>query len=165
VLVVTTAPGTGPVLLAGRRAERSSRPRPPWRSRSPSAVADAEAARRVSRTATDRPLTCNDVVIQRLFATGMQLESVARFVDRPEAAARVRRAVDDLDTTIREIRSTIYALTTGPADEPTSLRSRFFEVVDAGAEQLGHTPAVRLAGLVDTSRPVGGRRAPAGRAA
>ena len=95
----------------------------------------------------------HDLVIQRLFATGMQLESVARFVERPEAAARVRRAVDDLDTTIREIRSTIYALTTEPADEPTSLRSRLFEVVDAGAEQLGHTPSVRLAGLVDTSVP------------
>ena len=28
-----------------------------------------------------------------------------------------------------------------------------FDVVDAGAEQLGHTPSVRLAGLVDTSVP------------
>jgi signal transduction histidine kinase len=83
----------------------------------------------------------------------MQLESVARFVDRPEAAARVRRAVDDLATTIREIHSTIYALTSEASSEPTSLRSRFFEVVDPGAEQLGHAPAVRLAGLVDTSVP------------
>ena len=95
----------------------------------------------------------HDLVIQRLFATGMQLESAARLVERPEAAARVRRAVDDLDTTIREIRSTIYALTTEPSAERASLRSRFFEAVDAGAEQLGHTPAVRLAGLVDTAVP------------
>ena len=95
----------------------------------------------------------HDLVIQRLFATGMQLESAARLVERPEAASRVRRAVDDLDTTIREIRSTIYALTSAPADEQHSLRSRLFEVVDAGAEQLGFAPAVRLSGLVDTSVP------------
>ena len=95
----------------------------------------------------------HDLVIQRLFATGMQLESAARLVDRPEAASRVRRAVDDLDTTIREIRSTIYALTAKPDDERGSLRGRLFEVVDAGTEQLGFTPAVRLSGLVDTSVP------------
>ena len=95
----------------------------------------------------------HDLVIQRLFATGMQLESAARLIDKPEAAARVRRAVDDLDTTIREIRSSIYALTTEHSSEPDSLRSRIFEVVDAGTEQLGHTPAVRMAGLVDTSVP------------
>jgi signal transduction histidine kinase len=95
----------------------------------------------------------HDLVIQRLFATGMQLESAARLVDKPDAAARVRRAVSDLDTTIREIRSTIYALTAEQSGEPESLRSRFFEVVDAGTEQLGHTPAVRMTGLVDTSVP------------
>ncbi len=95
----------------------------------------------------------HDLVIQRLFATGMQLEGAARLIDKPEAAARVRRAVDELDTTIREIRSTIYHLTVEPDDERTSLRGRLFEVVDSGAEQLGFTPAVRLTGLVDTSVP------------
>ena len=95
----------------------------------------------------------HDLVIQRLFATGMQLETAARLIERPEAASRVRRAVGELDTTIREIRSTIYALTTVPSDEPTSLRGRLFEVVDGGAEQLGLTPSVRLTGLVDTSVP------------
>ena len=95
----------------------------------------------------------HDLVIQQLFATGMQLESTARLIDRPDAAARVRRAVDDLDSTIREIRSTIYALTTEPSGETDSLRSRFFDVIDAGTEQLGHTPAVRMAGLVDSSVP------------
>jgi len=95
----------------------------------------------------------HDLVIQRLFATGMQLESAARLVEQPEAAIRVRRAVDDLDTTIREIRSTIYALTAKTDDERGSLRGRLFDVVDAGTEQLGFTPAVRLSGLVDTSVP------------
>jgi signal transduction histidine kinase len=95
----------------------------------------------------------HDLVIQRLFATGMQLESAARLVERPEAASKVRRAVDDLDTTIREIRSTIYALQNDPSQERGSLRSKLFEIVDAGAEQLGFSPAVRVAGLVDTAIP------------
>ena len=95
----------------------------------------------------------HDLVIQRLFATGMQLESAARLIERPEAATRVRRAVDDLDTTIREIRSTIDALQNEPSTGRPSLRSTLFDVIDAGTEQLGFAPAVRLAGLVDTAVP------------
>ena len=152
VVVLTTAPATDPV-RASAVDELSA-----FAAHATLALEVAERRRDAERLVVyeDRDRIArdlHDLVIQRLFATGMQLESAARFVDRPEAAARVRRAVDDLDTTIREIRSTIYALTTEPSNEPTSLRSRFFEVVDAGAEQLGHTPAVRLAGLVDTSVP------------
>ena len=152
VLVVTTAQGTEPVLssavdeLSAFAAQATLALEVAERRRDAERLVVYEDRDRIARD-------LHDLVIQRLFATGMQLESAARLVERPEAATRVRRAVDDLDTTIREIRSTIYALTTEPASEPTSLRSRFFEVVDAGAEQLGHTPAVRLAGLVDTSVP------------
>jgi signal transduction histidine kinase len=95
----------------------------------------------------------HDLVIQRLFATGMQLESVARLTSKPELSAKVRMAVDDLDGTIREIRSTIYALQSPPAGQRNSLRQRLLEVVDAGAEQLGFAPSFRLAGLVDTAVP------------
>ena len=95
----------------------------------------------------------HDLVIQRLFATGMQLESASRLVQHPEALGRVRRAVGDLDETIREIRSTIYALHADPGEEPTSLRARLLEVLDAGTEQLGFTPSFRVSGLVDTAVP------------
>ncbi|MCU1587637.1 MAG: Histidine kinase [Frankiales bacterium] len=95
----------------------------------------------------------HDLVIQRLFATGMQLESVARLTEKPELYEKMRSAVDDLDGTIREIRSTIYALQSPPAGERRSLRQRLLEVVDAGAEQLGFAPSFRLAGLVDTAVP------------
>ena len=52
----------------------------------------------------------HDLVIQRLFATGMTLQSAVPLIARPEVADRVSSAVDDLDDTIREIRSTIFAL-------------------------------------------------------
>ncbi|MDX6245816.1 MAG: hypothetical protein QOE76_3539 [Frankiales bacterium] len=96
----------------------------------------------------------HDLVIQRLFATGMQLESALRLIPTsPELAqARVHRAVDDLDLTIKEIRSTIYALQS-PVGPLATLRGRILEVVDAAAEQLGHAPALRLGGLIDTNVP------------
>jgi signal transduction histidine kinase len=95
----------------------------------------------------------HDLVIQHLFATGMQLESAVRLVEHPDAAARVRGAVDNLDAVIREIRSTIYSLQSVPNGERDSLRHRLLEVVDSGAEQLGFAPSFRLVGLVDTSVP------------
>ncbi|BEP14096.1 two-component system sensor histidine kinase [Acidothermaceae bacterium B102] len=94
----------------------------------------------------------HDLVIQRLFATGMQLESAIRLIaSTPDKATqRVHRAVDDLDLTIKEIRSTIYALHTQPGTTVT-LRGRILEVVDAATEQLGFPPALRLGGLIDTN--------------
>ena len=96
----------------------------------------------------------HDLVIQRLFATGMQLESAARLIaSRPqEAQARVRRAVDDLDGTIRELRSTIYGLQ-APQDGDPSLRALLLQAVDAGTELLGFAPSLRMDGLLDTLVP------------
>ncbi|MGB8649565.1 MAG: GAF domain-containing sensor histidine kinase [Mycobacteriales bacterium] len=93
----------------------------------------------------------HDLVIQRLFATGMQLQSAVRLVDQNpvEATARVNRAVDELDGTIRELRSTIYGLT-APLEGRPSLRSQLLEVVDAATAQLGFAPSLRLDGLLDT---------------
>ncbi|ALO92360.1 Putative Hypoxia sensor histidine kinase response regulator DosT [Streptomyces hygroscopicus subsp. limoneus] len=51
-----------------------------------------------------------DVVIQRLFASGLGLQEVQRFVEHPEAAERLSRTGDDLDTTIEIIQSVIFAL-------------------------------------------------------
>ncbi|MER5796655.1 GAF domain-containing protein, partial [Streptomyces sp. NPDC001980] len=47
----------------------------------------------------------HDLAIQRLFATGMTLQSAGRFIEHSEASERVLRAVDDLDETIKIIRS------------------------------------------------------------
>jgi signal transduction histidine kinase len=93
----------------------------------------------------------HDLVIQRLFAAGMQLQSAVRLVeqDPAEAAARVNRAVDELDGTIRELRSTIYGLQ-APLEGRPSLRAQVLQVADAGTVQLGFPPALRLDGLLDT---------------
>ncbi|MFJ5833693.1 GAF domain-containing protein [Streptomyces sp. NPDC093089] len=96
----------------------------------------------------------HDLAIQRLFATGMTLQSARRFVEHPEAAERLTRAIDDLDATIKIIRSTIFALreheTPGTAPR---LRNRVVKAVDQAAAALGFAPALRMEGLLDTDVP------------
>ena len=49
----------------------------------------------------------HDLVIQRLYATGMSLEGTMPMITKPEVASRVTSAVDAMDETIKEIRATI----------------------------------------------------------
>ncbi|SCE07016.1 Histidine kinase-like ATPase domain-containing protein [Streptomyces sp. DvalAA-14] len=96
----------------------------------------------------------HDLAIQRLFATGMTLQSSLRFIDHPEASERVMRAVDDLDETIKIIRSTIFGLRAKEADRKRlSLRARAVTAVESAARTLGFTPSLRMEGLIDTDVP------------
>ncbi|MGG7569718.1 GAF domain-containing protein [Streptomyces sirii] len=96
----------------------------------------------------------HDLAIQRLFATGITLQSATRLIDRPEAAERVGRAVSDLDTTIKIIRSTIFGLrTTGDGKGGRGLRRDLTETVQRAAGPLGFSPALRIDGPVDAAVP------------
>jgi signal transduction histidine kinase len=90
------------------------------------------------------------VVIQRLFATGMQLQGVAPHALRPEAAKRINAAVDDLDATIRDIRRSIFELRSpvGP-----SLRGELNATVETAAGTLGFRPTLDVSGPVDSAVP------------
>ena len=55
----------------------------------------------------------HDLVIQRLFATGLQLQGMQRLV-HPEGRGRLTRAVEEIDATIRDLRSAIFELRRGP---------------------------------------------------
>ncbi len=96
----------------------------------------------------------HDLAIQRLFATGMTLQSAERFIEHPEALERVHRAVDDLDATVKIIRSTIFGLRardTGPRGH--GLRARVVDTVEQAVPVLGCTPGLRMEGLLDTEVP------------
>jgi signal transduction histidine kinase len=96
----------------------------------------------------------HDLAIQRLFATGMTLQSAVRFVQHPEASERLLRAVDDLDETIKIIRSTIFGLRSHESGRAAEgLRSRTAGTVDQAVSALGFTPALRMEGLIDTDVP------------
>ena len=98
----------------------------------------------------------HDLVIQRLYATGMSLQGTVGFIGQPEIAQRVSVAVDALDETIREIRSSIFALQTRHPERPPGLRSRILEVADEMTGPLGFPPALELDGrLNDVPQDVG----------
>ncbi|MEU5216445.1 GAF domain-containing protein [Streptomyces sp. NPDC020807] len=93
----------------------------------------------------------HDLVVQRLFATEMMLESTRRrAAGSSDEDALLGKAVDELDSTIQEVRTTIFALQQPPADAPTSFRGRVLRETGGAAALLGFQPSVHFSGAVDT---------------
>ncbi|MFG2875841.1 GAF domain-containing protein [Streptomyces sp. NPDC048337] len=99
----------------------------------------------------------HDLVVQRLFATEMMLESTKK---RSAAAAagdtvgaELNRAVDELDSTIQEVRTAIFALQQPPTDAPTTFRGLVLRETGGAAVLLGFQPSVHFAGAVDALLP------------
>lgn len=131
-------------------------------------LADAQADREQLAVYEDRDRIArdlHDLVVQRLFATEMMLESTRRraaseeTVGSGEAAADgggeaetgelLGRAVDELDSTIQEVRTAIFALQQPPAGAPSTFRGRVLRETGGAAALLGFPPSVRFAGAVD----------------
>ncbi len=90
----------------------------------------------------------HDLVIQRVFAAGVTLQRTLRDPSMsPEVKSRVEATIDTLDSTIAEIRGTIFALEDRGDD---SLRSRLLAEVATSQVALGFAPHVRMSGPVDT---------------
>ncbi|MBN1097070.1 GAF domain-containing protein [Blastococcus sp. TML/C7B] len=91
----------------------------------------------------------HDLVIQRVFAAGLSLQSVLPRVTDAQAQQRIRAVIEQLDGTVRDIRTTIFDLhTTEDADAGSSLRRRVLDVVTETAGDL--SPTVRMSGPVDS---------------
>jgi len=92
----------------------------------------------------------HDTVIQRLYATAITLMGTVRRIDDTVSSQRVQNAVDDLDDTIRQIRSTIFALQSSGEDAPW-LRSRVLDLVNSASETLGFAPRLLTQGPIDNA--------------
>ncbi|HEX8094716.1 GAF domain-containing protein [Jatrophihabitans sp.] len=92
----------------------------------------------------------HDHVIQRLFATGLTVQSLQTHQPEPAAAAKLGQVVTDLDDTIRQIRTSIFDLR-GPLS-PVSARVRtdLLKVAAEQAAHLGFEPTLRFSGPVDS---------------
>ncbi|MEU3881627.1 GAF domain-containing protein [Streptomyces californicus] len=162
-------------------------------------LADAQADREQLAVYEDRDRIArdlHDLVVQRLFATEMMLESTRRRAaaganggrgggeppaettgtqgtertegsgagpgagtapggagggDRAGADAGdlLARAVDELDSTIQEVRTAIFALQQPPAEAPATFRGRVLRETGGAAAVLGFPPSVRFTGAVD----------------
>jgi signal transduction histidine kinase len=91
----------------------------------------------------------HDLVVQRLYATGMSLQGAMPLIARPEASNRVSRAVDALDETIREIRTAIFALQAPMNTAGRGTREQILDILQEMTEPLGFAPSLSLAGDVD----------------
>lgn len=97
----------------------------------------------------------HDLVVQRLFATEMMLESTRRkdLAGDTETAELLATAVDELDSTIQEVRTAIFALQQPPADAPTTFRGKVLRETGGAAAVLGFQPSVHFTGAVDALVP------------
>ncbi|MEU9139673.1 GAF domain-containing protein [Streptomyces sp. NPDC048404] len=134
-------------------------------------LADARHGRELLAVYEDRDRIArdlHDLVVQRLFATGMMLESTQRRNaahgddgdgEAEEVSATLGRAVDELEATVQEVRTAIFALQQPPADAPTTLRGRVLRETAGAAAVLGVQPSTRFAGPVENriTEPVAGR--------
>jgi signal transduction histidine kinase len=113
-----------------------------------------QKARRLVDVLEDRDRIARDLhdhVIQRLFATGMSLQGSLTWATHPEVRRRVQKAVNSLDETVLEIRTSIFDLQA--ADDDTGLRRRLLDIMAELTEGATLTPAVRMSGTIDNLVP------------
>jgi signal transduction histidine kinase len=92
----------------------------------------------------------HDIVIQRLFATGMSLESLTNRVGDQEVRDRLTASVDDIDMTIREVRNAIFAM---EHDRGTDAEAAFVDLARGAYVTLGFEPSVEFDGPVASAIP------------
>lgn len=86
----------------------------------------------------------HDTVVQRLFATGMGLQSVVGRVGDDTARERIRDAVTEIDDAIRQLREAIFGMHN--AGRSVTLSEDLVGLAVSQSDHLGFTPAVRVAG-------------------
>lgn len=94
----------------------------------------------------------HDHVIQRLFAVGLSVQSIATVLGDDVLAGRLERAVEDIDDTIRQVRTSIFELRRTNASD-RGLRSLVLAVTRQVVPLLGFEPAVWFVGPTDTVVP------------
>jgi signal transduction histidine kinase len=90
----------------------------------------------------------HDHVIQRLFATGLSLQSASRLTRDAGLRDRLDEAVDEVDAVIKDIRHTIFALHRAPG--PRSLTAELSAICDSATVTLGFAPTLSVQGSTST---------------
>ena len=122
-----------------RPRSRSNWPRP----------APSSSARRCSRIASGSPPTCTTTSSNGCSPPGCPCRPWPPFVGPGQATDRVLATVADLDRTIAQIRTSIFALQQTPQATRRGLRARLLDVAAEQADALGFDPALRFSGVLD----------------
>jgi signal transduction histidine kinase len=91
----------------------------------------------------------HDTVIQRLYGIGLALQSSLSLVEGERLRARLQASLDEVDATIRQIRTTIFELEP-PRETASSLRAQVIDLLSEAGRVLGFEPEVRFVGALDT---------------
>jgi signal transduction histidine kinase len=94
----------------------------------------------------------HDTAIQRLFAAGMSLQGALSRSASADVSDRIEVAIEDIDATIRDIRTAIFSLQSRTG-LPAGPRETVLAVVRESSPALGFAPHVEFVGLVDTETP------------
>jgi signal transduction histidine kinase len=97
----------------------------------------------------------HDHVIQRLFAAGLTVESVALTLGDDPRAGKLDTVITGIDETIRQIRTSIFQLRGPIGPETGTTRQRVLDVVAELTPLLGFRPQVSFRGPVDIGVPPG----------
>lgn len=90
----------------------------------------------------------HDLVIQRLFATGLGLAGLSRLVAEPELRTRLAGYLQELDHTVLELRTSIFAMR-DTAPTRASLRAELWDLTRHAVDTLGFHPRVTFDGPID----------------
>ena len=91
----------------------------------------------------------HDTVIQRLFAIGLSMQATISLIDDGAARRRVEDAVEELDLTVRKIRTVIFDVEV-PRSAAAGLRSQVLAVARESGRVLGADPSVAFDGPIDS---------------
>jgi len=91
----------------------------------------------------------HDTVIQRLFGVGLSLQGLVSGGTETDRSARLSAAIDDIDDTIREIRTTIYGLTM--TDVHRGARAAVLGLADELRPSVGVPVRIGFEGAVDAA--------------
>jgi len=133
--------GGAPVVIATMRDVSASR----------EVDAELEAARQRVMLAEDHERIARDLhdtVIQRLFASGLMLQSIVPVVPEP-ARPKIERIIDDQDDAIRELRTAIFGLSSKRSAGRT-IRNVVITLVDDASRVLGFRPTLHFVGVLDS---------------
>jgi len=115
-------------------------------------LATARADRHLVLILEDRSRIARDLhdhVIQQLFATGLELQSVVGSLPTGSSAGRIDAAISNLDKSISQIRTAIFALLGTRGHQPDTVRHRLIDVVNEVSVGLAEMPRLSFSGPVD----------------
>ncbi|ONH29543.1 GAF domain-containing sensor histidine kinase [Pseudofrankia asymbiotica] len=117
-------------------------------------LAESRAAQNRLTVLEDRDRIARDLhdhVMQRLFAVALGLQGLAEAEDHPNRAKRLATYVDDLDSTLREIRQSVFELRGRSAAGGAGLRMALRGIVDETTRAFGFEPRLLVDGPLDSA--------------